>query len=184
MFENLNEKDKKTLTMGVVAVLGLVVMVLGYFGYSTWEQKKSEYDAKDKDIKTLNLTDSAYNNLLATVPIFQMPLDQETQKNNFRDSLSTLFDDLRISTELWVEVPANKAERLPVGYGKLCLKTSTSGNCSFQSILNLLAALKENPYLAGIEEFKITCDPQNPQSASLSLVLSTFTNNRNNKRTK
>ena len=117
--------------------------------------------------------------LMADVPIFQMPEDESTQKTRFRDSLNLLFERMNISTDPWVEVAAGNSIRPPAGYGALSLKTSTRGTVSFQNILYLLAALKENPYLVGIEELKISCDQDNPQLANLSIVLATFIDNKN-----
>lgn len=178
MLEKLNEKDKKTVKIGGLAAILLLVLFGTYQGYNLWESKKKDTKKLDSELVALNMTESAHKNLMATVPVFQMPKDEETQKTNFRSSLNQLFEQMRINTDPLVEVAAGNTIRPPVGYGALCLKTSSSGTISFQNILYLLAALKENPYLAGIEELKITCDQQNPQLANFSIVLSTFTNNK------
>ena len=49
-----------------------------------------------------------------------------------------------------------------------------SGKCKFAQILDLLASLKENPYLVGIEEMRIKCDTKNRQEIELDLTVSTF----------
>lgn len=184
MLEKLNEKDQKTLKMGGLAVLVLAVAFAGYQGYNYWTAQNKISKDLNRDFKTLNMSDSVHKKLISDVPVFQMPADDSTQKTVFRDSLNLLFEQMRISTDPWVDVAAGNSIRPPAGYGALSLKTSTKGTVSFQNILYLLAALKENPYLVGIEELKITCDPQNPQLANLSIVLATFTDNRNIKRAK
>jgi len=182
MLEKLNEKDQKTLKTGGLAVLVLAVAIAGYQGYNYWNAQNKITKDLDRDFKTLTMNESAHKKLIADVPAFEMPADDSTQKTRFRDSLNLLFEQMRISTDPWVDVTAGI--RPPAGYGALSLKTSTKGTVSFQNILYLLAALKENPYLVGIEELKITCDSQNPQLATLSIVLATFTDNRNTKRAK
>jgi hypothetical protein len=90
---------------------------------------------------------------------------------------------LRIETEPWVTVVSNGSRTTtPKDYGILLLKTNTRRECNFQTILDLLARLKKNPYYAGIEEFKITCNEDNPQMANFSIILSTFTNNKRGQR--
>ena len=177
MFEKLNEKDKKTATMGGMAILAFLVLFIVYQGYNTRESKDREYRSIKSNLNILNMSESQYKSLLNAVPIFQMPADEEQQKTNFRNSLDLLFERLQITSDPWVTVVSSKLKP-PPGYGVLCLKTSTNRECRFQTILNLLAALKQNPYLAGIEEFKITCNEDNPQMANFSIILSTFTNNK------
>ncbi len=184
MLEKLNEKDQKTLKMGGLAVLVLAVAITGYLGYNHWTAQNKLTKKLNADFKKLVMNESAYKKLLSEVPVFQPPEDDSTQKTKFRDFLDQQFERRRITTEAWVEVTAGNAIRPPAGYGVLSLKTSSKGTVSFQNILNLLADLKENPYYAGIEELKITCDQQNPQLATLSIVLATFTDNRNIKRAK
>jgi len=58
------------------------------------------------------------------------------------------------------------------GYKLLRLKCSAK--CNFRQALDLLARLKENPYLVGIEELKIACDQKNRQDVKLDLMISTF----------
>ena len=178
MLEKLSEKDQKTVKTAGLAILAFILAFGCYYGQTYWTAQSKTTKELEKDLKTLNLSDSAHKKLLADVPVFQMPVDESNQKTLFRNSLNQLFEQMRISTDPWVQVNPSNSLRTPTGYGVICLKSSTKGTVSFQNILYLLAALKENPYLAGIEELKITCDPQNPQIASLSIVLSTFVNNK------
>ena len=60
MFEKLNEKDKKTATMGGVAVLAIVVLLVFYQGYSVKETKAKEYKSIDSDLKTLKMSDNEW----------------------------------------------------------------------------------------------------------------------------
>ena len=174
MFEKLSEKDKKTLKMGGIGAVVVIVLVFGTQGYSNWNRKKTEYNALDTKLKSLNVTDSARERLMYSVPIFQMPKDEQTQKTDFRSYLDKQFDGLGIVTSPWQETPTKTS--LLAGYELLCL--NSKGSCRFEQILYLLADLKTNPYLAGIEALHIECDPQNPQQATFDITLSTFTSKR------
>jgi len=54
------------------------------------------------------------------------------------------------------------------------LRLKCSAKCRFTQVLDLLANLKENPYLVGIEELRIRCDSKKPQEVDLDLTVSTF----------
>jgi hypothetical protein len=179
MFDKLSEKDKKTLKMGGIAAVVILVLMLTMQGYGSWNKNKDEYNELINDLNKVNLTDSMRNTQISNVPKFQMPQTQQTQKTLFRDELDGLFDELRITTaEPWqdLETKTRAVPGVPAGYDILQLKCS--GSCRFEQILDLLAGLKNNPYLAGIEELNIQCEPQNPQQATFSITVSTFTNNK------
>ena len=178
MLKKLNEKDQKTVKTGGLAVIALLAVVIFYMGYNFWSTQKDITKKLERDLKTLNLSSTAHKQLLADVPVFQEPLNESDQKTDFRDYLDKFFETKRISIDPLTTVNASNSTRPPAGYGILCLKTSSKGTVSFQRILEMLAGLKENPYMVGIEEFKITCDQDNPQYASFNIVLSTFTNNK------
>lgn len=174
MFEKLNEKDKKTLKMGGIGAAAILVLLLTMQGYGNWHKNTAEYNDLEAALKTVNLPEPLRKRQMETVPRFLMPQATQQQKTAFRDELDRELDDLGIDTEPWQEVTV-KTSPLE-GYGFLKLKCS--GSCRFSQILDLLAALKTNPYLAGIEELNIQCNPQNPQQADFSITVSTFTNNK------
>ncbi len=172
MFDKMNEKDKKTIKKGGIGAMAVVVLFVAAQGYGTWNKKISEYNTIDSQLRTLNVTDSTRKKMLESVPVFQMPKGEQDQKPLFRDSLDQLFAEVGINTEPWQEVATSKTPVI-AGYGSLRLKAS--GSCRFDQILRLLALLKQNPYLVGIEELHIECNPQNPQQAEFSIQVSTIT---------
>ena len=171
MFDKLNEKDKKTIKYGGIAIAVIIVLLFGSQGYSDWNQKTTENKSLNANIKAIELSDSAREKQLKTIPVFEMPKDEQTQKSDFRSYLDRQFNDLGIVTSPWQEIP-EKSSTLE-GYDLLSL--NSKGTCRFDLLLELLASLKYNPYLAGIEELNIECDPQNSQQATFSITLSTFT---------
>jgi hypothetical protein len=177
MLNNMNEKDKKTIKTGAIAAAAIIILIGTMQGYSKWNAKKDEDKKLTSNIRTLDIPDSAYNKLRSDVPVFQFPQDEQTQKENFRTELEEEFKSVRIETKPWEEVLTKQTTSGT--YGKLYLKTN--GTCRFQQILDLLAVLKENPYLVGVEELHIDCDPQNPQQATFNIKVSTFTTNKKGK---
>jgi hypothetical protein len=175
MFDKMNEKDKKTIRMGGIGAVVVVVLFIAVQGYGNWNKKTTEYKTMVNQLKTLNVADSARNRALEIVPVFLMPKDEQTQKTLFRNSLEQLFEQLQINTEPWQEVATSKSP-IMTGYGALRLRTS--GSCRFEQILRLLAELRQNPYLVGIEELHFECNPQNPQQTEFSIQLSTITSSQ------
>ncbi|MBN1973766.1 MAG: hypothetical protein JW787_09020 [Sedimentisphaerales bacterium] len=176
MLEKLNEKDKNTLKMGGIGAIVLVVLVIAYQGFNQRAQKLKELKRLELTYKSLDVSENVHKRIMAAVPIFQMPGNEQNQKTYFRNSLNQKFEQLGITTAPWQEVAGGKTHIPPQGYGVLLLRTS--GSCRFDNILTLLADLKENPYYVGVEELNIQCDPQNPQQATFIITLSTYTNNR------
>jgi hypothetical protein len=58
------------------------------------------------------------------------------------------------------------------------LKVKCKGKCKFDQLLDFLAGLKENPYLVGVEELRVTCDtkvpPEKRNQVEIDLTVSTF----------
>lgn len=171
MFNKMNEKDKNTLKKGGIAVAAVVVLVVAVQVYGNWNTKKAESDTIDNQLRTLNVPDNVRSKTLGSIPVFIMPKDGQTQKELFRNSLDQSLEQLRISTDPWQEITTNKTPTVS-GYSSLSLKTS--GSCRVDQILSLLASLKQNPYLVGIEELHIECNQQNPQQADFSIQVSTI----------
>jgi hypothetical protein len=99
-----------------------------------------------------------------------MPEKEEIQKFLFRDKFNEQLKKAGIRSEPLQILPASKS---PVARYQL-LRLKCSAKCRFGQALDLLANLKDNPYLAGIEEFKIECDQKKRQDVELDITVSTF----------
>jgi len=106
----------------------------------------------------------------SAVPVFQMPEQEETQKFLFRDKLNEQLKKAGIKGKPLQVLPGRKSPQS--AYKTLFLKFS--GKCQFRQSLDLLANLYNNPYLVGIEEFKIECDQKKRQDVKLDITVSTF----------
>ena len=164
----LSEKDKKTLKLGAIAAICIIVFTFGLQGYELRKKQIESYKELQGKFKTIE----SKNNLAATVPVFEMPLEKDEQRFTFRDRLNVQFDSARINNVL-IQEEGTKAMTGASGYDLLRLKCT--GQCSFTQLLNLLADLKQNPYLVGIEELRFKFDSNNQQQADFTLTVSTLT---------
>jgi hypothetical protein len=145
----INQKDKKTLQIGGIGVIVVIVLVFGLKGFDIWKQAKNELATLEGRIETLNTSKDPQ--LHKKVPDFNMPVGKEEQQYRFRDSIEAKIQAVGINSGPLGEQSGGKT---PVpGYDLIRYKSS--GNCTFSQLLNLLAYLKEDPYLVGIEELRI-----------------------------
>ena len=169
--KKLSQKEKRTLKFGLVCAVIIVAFAFGTKGLDNWKQARSSRADITKKLKAVNIKEPERAKLMSIVPVFEMPQKEERQKYLFRDKFNEQLRNARIKSEpLQVLPPSNKSG--VAGYELLRLKCSAK--CSFGQALDLLAKLKENPYLAGIEEFKIECDQKKRQDVKLDLTISTF----------
>ena len=170
MLEKLSEKDVKTLKMGGIGVAAILILTVALSGFEYWANARQSYNTLDQQLKDLDTDKRKYEGLLSIVPVLKMPENKDNQKVLLREEMVQQFDDARITGQPWLEV-SGKASPLPP-YGLMCLKSS--GSCRLRDMFNLLANLKENPYLVAIEELRIKSDPQNPQQINFDITVSTF----------
>jgi hypothetical protein len=170
MLNKLSQKDIRALKMGAVGVVAILILVLALEGHQRWNQARQLSMTLEQQLDDIDLNKAKRSGLTSIVPVFKMPVEKETQRFLFRDLLNEQLRDARINSQPIQEVPGGKS---PVaGYELLRLKCS--GKCGFGQILNLLADLKNNPYLVGIEEMRIKVDPKNQQQVEFDLTVSTL----------
>lgn len=173
MIEKLSQKDIRALKIGVVAVIAILLFVFVTNWLGHWAQVRKSLAQKQAILKTINPSEVKRAGLLSIVPVFEMPQSQEKQMFLFRDKLNEQLKKAGIRGKPLKVLPASKSKQL-AGYRLLRLQCR-GGKCSFGQILDLLANLKENPYLVGIEEIRIKCDEKNREKVELDLTVSTFT---------
>jgi hypothetical protein len=107
------------------------------------------------------------------VPVVEIPQKEQKQLFAFRDALNMQLKRAGIQVKPFKVSVVAKSPRPEYKY----LFIQCSGKGSFEGVLNLLADLKKNPYLVGIEELVISkASAGNPQSrdVNLELKVSTF----------
>ena len=169
----LSQKDKRTIKLGIFCAVGIVILVFTMDWFKHWSQVRKSLTAAKAQLKVICPTEAKREGLLTIVPVFQMPQSQEKQKFLFREKFNEQLKKAGVKGEPLQILPVSKSKRLS-GYKLLRLRFRR-GKCKLGQVLDLLAALKENPYLVGIEEFTIKkSDPKKPQELELDLTVATF----------
>jgi hypothetical protein len=170
MTAKLNAKDIRALKIGAV---GAIVILLFFFGSKwrdRWAQARTARAVLETKLEAIDVNKAKQAGLMAIVPVFEMPQAEDEQKFLFRDKLTEQLKRVGIRNEPLQLLPAKKSS-LP-GYKLLLVKCSAT--CRFSQALDLLARLNENPYLVGIEEFRIKVDPKKREQVDLDFTVSTF----------
>jgi hypothetical protein len=166
----LNQKEKRTLKFGVVCAIAILTFSFATQLHGIWKQRRSKTAGINKKLENIDVSDAKQAGLMSIVPVFEMPQKEETQKFLFREKFNEQLKKAGIKSEPLQILPPAKS---PVdGYELLRLKCSAK--CKFGQALDLLANMKENPYLVGIEELKIECDQKKRQDVKLDVTVSTF----------
>ncbi|MHC4464726.1 MAG: hypothetical protein ACYS9C_07535 [Planctomycetota bacterium] len=170
MIEKLSQKDIRALKIGGVGAAAIVVFLFASSWLGHWAEARESLAELNDKLELLDVGKAKQAGLMSIVPVFEMPEKEETQMFLFRDKLNEQLKKAGISSKPLQVVSTGKSSQ--AGYKLLRLKCSAK--CRFGQVLDLLASLKENPYLVGIEEMRIKCDPKKPQEVDLDLTVSTF----------
>ncbi len=170
MIEKFSEKDIRALKIGAIGVVAIVVFVFGSKWIDHWSEARASLDLVKDRLELIDVDKAKQAGLMSIVPVFEMPQKEEIQTFLFRNKLNEQLKKFRINSDTLQEVRGGKSSQ--PGYRLLRLKCSAK--CRFTQVLDLLAGLNENPYLVGIDEIRIKCDPKKPQEVELDLTVSTF----------
>jgi hypothetical protein len=168
----LSEKDKRVLIVGGICVGGIVALMLLTDWVGHWRQMRKSLAEKRDKFKSISVSEAKRAGLQSVVPVFEMPQAYEEQKYPFRDKFYEQLKEAGIKYESLQFLPLERSRR-GNGYRLLRLQCRR-GKCKFGPVLDLLARLNENPYLVGVEELKIECNPEKREEFELDLTVSTF----------
>jgi hypothetical protein len=172
MARKLTPREIRTVQIGAVILVAIPAFTFGTKWIDDWRQVRLSLSQSQEKLKDLEADAAKQAGLLSLVPVFEPPEEEDVQKFLFRDKLHDQLKKAGINTEPLQFLPVRKVEAWKV------LKIQCKGKCKFNQLLDLLASLKENPYLVGIEELKIDCDTKQPpdkrQDVEVSLTVSTF----------
>lgn len=167
--QKLSEKDKRVLKIGGVCAVAVLAFLFGASWLESWSNARAEVKMRQAQIDDINLSGGKQAGLLSLVPAFEIPAKEEDQKNRFREKFVDQLKTAGINTEPLKVITTKKT--LYKNY--MLMNIQCKGKCNFNQVLDLLARLNENPYLVGIEAFKIKCDTNNPQDVELDMTVST-----------
>jgi len=167
----LSTKDKRAIKILGCFVVAAVVFLSATKWLGHWGQVRKSLAQARSELETISPTKVKQEGLTSIVPVFEMPQVEENQKFLFREKFNEQLKKAGIKSE---PLQVLTAVKLPGQADYKLLRLKCHGKCGLGQIFDLLASLKENPYLAGIEEFKIECNPKNRQEIELDLMVSTF----------
>lgn len=166
------KRDIRALKLGAIGVVVVLAVVVGSKWLDHWSQVRTDLKQKKQIMKKVNLPQHKREGLWSIVPVFEMPVEIQEQKHLFREKL---FEQLSKAGIKSGPLQYRKTSRLRKKTGPKSVRLECrKAKCKFGQSLKLLATLKENPYLAGIEEFKISCDPKKRQEFEMDLVVTTY----------
>jgi len=167
--QKLSERDKRTIKLGVVCAVGILIFYYGGGWLKKWSEARADAKKKVAQIDGVNIGDAKLSGLLSIVPVFEMPEKEEEQKSRciekFMDQLKKAgikHDPLKIS------IPTGSLYK-----SYKLINIQCKAKCKFTQVLDLLAKLNENPHLVGVEAFKMKCNKTKPQEVELDLTVST-----------
>ena len=172
----ITERDKKVLMITGVVVLAILGYVFGWPQIQEWRSTSTTLKARSSQLKLIAPGNDpkaieAAEELNRKVPIFEMPQSENDQAVLFRDRFNEQIKKAGIKVKTLQPVGNRSSKR--VG-GVKVLKFQCRGRCSLDQILNLLADLNSNQYLAGIEDISMKCDAKDRRQMDLVLTVSTF----------
>ncbi len=173
----LSEKDIRALKLGAIGIAAILLFVIGSKWYEHWDKTRTDVKVLKAKLKDIDISETKRKGLTALVPSFEMPVAEEEQQFLFRDKFNEQLKKAGIKNDPLKIIPNRKA---PIsGYKSLHL--SCTAKCKFSQALDLLAKLNENPYLVGVEEFRMKIDPKKRSEVELNITVSTFTKNQTNR---
>jgi len=170
MIEKLSQRDIRVLKIGAVCVAAIFVFVFASEWFDRWAKARASLAEVKNKLELIDVDKAKQAGLLSIVPAFEMPEKEETQRFLFRDKLNEQLKKAGIKNQPLQVASIGKSGQ--AGYRLLRLKCSAK--CRFTQVLDLLANLKENPYLVGVEELRMRIDKKKPQEVDLDLTVSTF----------
>lgn len=171
MSEKLSPKDRRALRIFGVFVAVLVVFLFATRWLAHWGGVRKSLAAAETELELINPPEAKQEGLLSIVPVFEMPQIEAKQKFLFREKFNEQLKKAGIKNE---PLQVLAAVKLPGRADYKLLRLKCQGKCQFGQVLDFLAALKKNPYLVGIEELEIKCNPKKRQEVELGLTVSTF----------
>ena len=167
----LSKRDIRALVIGAVCAGAIVLFVFGTKWLGRWMAAEASLNANRKKLAALDISQAKLAGLMEVVPVFEMPQAEQKQKFLFRAKLAEL-KKAGIKNEPLEFLAVGKSGISP-RYRSVRLRCR-SDKCKLSKVLDLLAALEENPYLVGVEEFKVECDPKKRKDFKLDIIVSTL----------
>lgn len=169
MFQKLKQRDKRALKLGIFGVLLIPVFFLCIVPwFEDWSRVRKQLTARRRMMKKITDVDSR---LFSIVPKFSIPRDEKSQGTLFRDEFSKQLKQAGINAKSLQLVSSAKQQRVS---GYKCLQLQCRGECRFEQVMDLLAALNGNPYFVAVEAITLKCDAKDRNKMDVTLTVSTY----------
>ena len=170
MPHQLSRRDKRAITITLVAIVGLLLFLLHDYG----TQVADDLAVEAKHLETMvtaGAGEKAQARLLTAVPAFTLPADLGKQRLLFESEVNRQLKQHGINPKSLKFIGPGKAQ---AGLKVKLLRLECEAKCKFAQALDFLAAVQENPYLVGVEAFSLTCDEKKREQVDLKVRVSTF----------
>ena len=168
----LSKRDKRALKVGAVCVVGILAFTFGSAWVEHWSELRKSIANNEDKLDNVESDKAQLKLSMSEVPVFEDPNTEEEQKILFRDKFHEQLKQSGFKFEQPIRVI--RAKKVEEGLPYRLMGLHTRGKCSFEQMLDLFTKLNENPYLVGIEDMRMECDPKNRREFKLDLTVSTF----------
>ena len=180
--QTINEKDKKVIKFGAIAVAVILVwfLVIGPW-FSDWGEIRKQLGAERQKLAKVSASSddkvagAKQSGLFSLVPVFEMPATSKEQAQKFRSQFN---EQLKKSKLKVASLQFLKEQKLKETTDYKMYPLKFQGKGSFNQVLDLLAGLNSNPFLLGVEEIRLTCDKKDRKTMEIDMVVSTLTKNQ------
>jgi len=172
----MTERDKRTIKLGAIAA-GLILAYAAFnYLYTDYSKTKSELDAarakfESIAVKADGTLTAKQAGLYSLVPVFEIPEKEDIPGGKFRKKFMEQLKKCGIKYSSLDFLPNPGTKRIS---GYRTLKLQCKAKCSFGKAMELTAALYENPWFAGVEDFKVECNPKKRTEMELTMTVSTL----------
>jgi hypothetical protein len=175
MAYKINEHDRRVLMIGVgaAAVMLLYAYILAPWA-ADWQKTRAAIAANNKTVDSLEGSVGRRANQATVVPTLTMPIAAEKQQHLFKTTVNKQLTDAGVQVKSLQYVTVGKTAN---SLGFTVSKLKCDGKCNMDQATKLIASLGENPYLLGIDEVRLSCDPKKRDEITLSMTVTTFCRN-------
>ena len=181
VLQRMSSRDKRALLMG--GSCALLVLLYAYV-WKPWQADQAALRARVERQEQLlerigmSPTPKAKMNqmiLSKKVPTYTMPQEEDMQRLIFEREFGKQLKKAGVKPKSMPQFISQGKKIPPLGVKML--KIQGEGKCKFEQALDLLAGMYENPHLASVEEFKLTCDEKKRKErlVDVSLTVTTLT---------
>lgn len=166
---SLDKRNKRALI--ILAAAAILILVFYYVTgpcLDEWRRVRLSLTVQEQKLAMIKTAHGSAE----LIPAFEMPLDEDQQRPLFYRKITGQFKKAGVNVNPLPQY-VSRGRKLP-NLSLKVLRLRCRGGGKYDQILQLIADLNKNPYLAGIEEFKIVCEKEKREKMSLDLTVSTF----------